>query len=301
MPYAPDPFVLSPDGVDPKAVPFKTLSTGQKMPVIGMGTFGNDRYNGDQIAEAVKGGLAAGYRLIDCASVYGNEKEIGRALREVFASGLIKREELFISSKVWNDKHGPGDTIKSCEQTLQDLGLDYLDLYTSSTGRSRTTTRRSARSTPATPTRARSSSTTSWSAGSRWRSLSAAASCAPSAPPTSRSPRWRRFWQRAHIRPAVTEMELHPYFQQKELMAYMLGLAARPAHRLLPHRQPVPPRPRPRGDRPQRARGPDRFSASPRRTASTPPSSASSGPSRTARSPFPSPSPRATTSRTCAA
>lgn len=83
------------DGIDPARVPFKTLYTGQHMPCIGMGTFGNDRFSPEQIAQAVKGGIAAGYRLIDCASVYGNEKEIGQALREVFASGLVRRRGAF--------------------------------------------------------------------------------------------------------------------------------------------------------------------------------------------------------------
>lgn len=227
MPYAPDPFVLSPDGVDPKTVPCKTLYTGQKMPVIGMGTFGNDRYTGDQIAEAVKGGISVGYRLIDCASVYGNEKEIGRALHEVFSSGLVKREELFVSSKVWNDKHGPGDTIKSCEQTLKDLGLDYLDLYLVHW--------------PFPNYHAPFCTIDSRNPDSRpffaddfmvcWEQMEQLVRRGlVRAIGTSNvtKPKMEAILQRAHIRPAVTEMELHPYFQQKELMTYMLSRNIQP-------------------------------------------------------------------------
>ena len=74
------------------------------MPGIGLGTFGNDRYSGEQIAEAVKDAISLGYRHIDCASVYGNEDCIGISLKEIMKQGL-KREELWITSKLWNDKH----------------------------------------------------------------------------------------------------------------------------------------------------------------------------------------------------
>jgi alcohol dehydrogenase (NADP+) len=118
----------APDGVDPQAVPYRTLHTGARIPAIGLGTFGSDRFSGESIAEAVKGAIAVGYRHIDCASVYGNEHLIGPSLREVMRGG-IKREDLWITSKLWNDKHGEKDVIPSCEQTLKDLQLDYLDLY----------------------------------------------------------------------------------------------------------------------------------------------------------------------------
>jgi diketogulonate reductase-like aldo/keto reductase len=69
-----------------------------------------------------------GYRHFDCAAVYGNEKEIGFSLQKVMSSG-IKREELWVTSKLWNDKHAEEDVIPACKQTLQDLQLEYLDLY----------------------------------------------------------------------------------------------------------------------------------------------------------------------------
>ena len=122
------PFTIASDGVDPARVPFRTTYTGAKIPAIGLGTFGSDRFSGEIIAEAVKGAIAVGYRHIDCASVYGNEHQIGQALREVMDAG-IKRDELWITSKVWNDMHGDGDVLLSCAKTLKDLKLDYLDLY----------------------------------------------------------------------------------------------------------------------------------------------------------------------------
>ncbi len=121
-------FSIASDGVDPRKVPHRTLYTGAKLPAIGLGTFGSDRFSGEQIAEAVKGAISVGYRHIDCASVYLNEHLIGHSLREAMQSG-IKREELWITSKLWNDKHGEKDVIPSCEKSLKDLQLDYLDLY----------------------------------------------------------------------------------------------------------------------------------------------------------------------------
>lgn len=114
------------DRIDPSLVPQRTLYTGAKMPGIGMGTFGSDRFSAEDIAAAVKGAAEVGFRLFDCASVYGNEDQIGEVFKDIMATG-IKREELFITSKVWNDKHD--DVIASCKQTLKDLQLDYLDLY----------------------------------------------------------------------------------------------------------------------------------------------------------------------------
>ncbi|MGB8648403.1 MAG: aldo/keto reductase [Anaerolineae bacterium] len=118
----------APDGVDPTRIPGRTLYTGANIPAIGLGTFGSDRFSGEEIAEAVKGAIEVGYRHIDCAAVYMNEPLIGQALREVQSRG-VKRQELWITSKLWNDKHGEADVIPSCEQSLKDLQLDYLDLY----------------------------------------------------------------------------------------------------------------------------------------------------------------------------
>lgn len=113
--------------IDANLVPTKTLYTDSKIPVIGLGTFGSDSVDANMIAETVKKAIEGGYRHIDCASVYGNEKEIGKSLNACLSEGIVKREELWITSKVWNDKHD--QVIESCKQTLNDLQLDYLDLY----------------------------------------------------------------------------------------------------------------------------------------------------------------------------
>ncbi|MBQ3667810.1 MAG: aldo/keto reductase [Clostridia bacterium] len=116
------------DAVDISLVPQRTLANGLKMPGIGLGTFGSDKYGAEQIAAAVHGALRSGYRLIDCAACYGNEDRIGPVFEEAFGGGL-KREEAFIISKVWNDSHGYKNVIESCEKSLKDLRLDYLDGY----------------------------------------------------------------------------------------------------------------------------------------------------------------------------
>lgn len=115
--------------INPVDVPKKKLYSGEEIPSVGLGTFGSDKYTPEQVSEAVFGAIESGYRLIDCAAVYQNEDKIGEVLKRIFAETEIKREELFITSKVWNDMHGEGDVLRSCEKSLKDLQLDYIDLY----------------------------------------------------------------------------------------------------------------------------------------------------------------------------
>jgi alcohol dehydrogenase (NADP+) len=106
----------------------KTLkfNNGDEMPAIGLGTWKSGK---GEVGNAVKIALNSGYRHIDCAAVYNNEAEIGKAFSEVFSEGKIKREEVWITSKLWNDSHKKDDVIPALKQTLKDLQLDYLDLY----------------------------------------------------------------------------------------------------------------------------------------------------------------------------
>ena len=116
------------DAVDPRRVPQRRLCTGAAMPAVGLGTFGSDRVTGEEVAAAVKDAAALGYRHFDCAAVYGNEPLIGAALQEIMASG-VRREDLWITSKLWNDKHGEADVVPAFMKSLTDLQLEYLDLY----------------------------------------------------------------------------------------------------------------------------------------------------------------------------
>src|SRR5512132_2660925 len=101
----PSPDSASPEeGVEPASVPQRVLYTGAKMPAIGLGTFGSDHAPAQEVANAVFGAAAVGYRHIDCAAVYGNEAQIGEVFQAIMAGG-VAREELWITSKLWNDKH----------------------------------------------------------------------------------------------------------------------------------------------------------------------------------------------------
>ncbi len=113
--------------MDPKKVPQIKLNDGSTMPGIGMGTFGSDRFSAEQVSFAVAGAIRVGYRLFDCASCYGNEDQIGEVFKAAYAEGVVKREDLYIMSKVWNDKHR--EVEASCKKTIADLQADYLDVY----------------------------------------------------------------------------------------------------------------------------------------------------------------------------
>ncbi len=117
------------DKLEQSLIPQRTLRSGEKIPCVGLGTFGSDKYDADTVSEAVYGAIKYGYRLIDCAAVYPNEDRIGQTLQRLFAERAVERKDLFITSKVWNDMHGAGQVLESCRKSLKDLGLDYLDLY----------------------------------------------------------------------------------------------------------------------------------------------------------------------------
>ncbi len=104
-----------------------TLNNGLKMPLVGYGVFRVPE--GEDLAEAVKTAIAKGYRSIDTAQVYRNEESVGRGIRAAIEEGLVTREELFITSKVWNDGLSYDETLAAYDSSLEKIGLDYLDLY----------------------------------------------------------------------------------------------------------------------------------------------------------------------------
>ncbi|WP_242237315.1 aldo/keto reductase [Bacillus cereus group sp. BfR-BA-01316] len=104
-------------------IPTTTLHNGVKMPMIGLGVY--KAKEGDEVKQAVKTALEVGYRSIDTATVYENESGVGEAIRE---SG-ISREDLFITTKVWNDDQGYKETLRAFEKSLKKLQMDYVDLY----------------------------------------------------------------------------------------------------------------------------------------------------------------------------
>ncbi|MEK9156809.1 MAG: aldo/keto reductase [Patescibacteria group bacterium] len=103
------------------------LNTDAKMPLLGLGTWNAKK---DRVGDAVEEALTKfGYSHIDCAWVYENEKEVGEKFHRVFSSEARKREDVFITSKLWNDNHKKEHVVEACKKTLADLQLDYLDLY----------------------------------------------------------------------------------------------------------------------------------------------------------------------------
>ncbi|MFD4929611.1 aldo/keto reductase [Peribacillus butanolivorans] len=104
-----------------------TLHNGVKMPWFGLGVFKVEE--GPELVNAVKVAIKHGYRSIDTAAIYGNEEGVGQGIREGLKEAGISREDLFVTSKVWNADLGYESTIAAYETSLKKLGLEYLDLY----------------------------------------------------------------------------------------------------------------------------------------------------------------------------
>ena len=196
------------------------------MPGIGLGTFGSDHASADQVAAAVQDAAALGYRHFDCASVYGNEDRVGPALQEAMRTG-IRREELWITSKLWNDKHGENDVIPSCRKSLADLRLDYLDMYLvhwpfpnfhpphcDVTSRS-----------PDARPYIHENFMKTWRQMEKLVDLGLVRHIGTS---NVTIPKLKLILRDARIRPAVNEMELHPHFQQPELFEFVRAQGIEP-------------------------------------------------------------------------
>jgi alcohol dehydrogenase (NADP+) len=207
-------------------VPQRRLASGALMPAIGLGTFGSDHVSGDQVAAAVEDALSIGYRHIDCASVYGNEPRIGKAFASAFRNGL-RREDIWIVSKLWNDKHAESDVIASCRQSLADLQLAYLDMYLvhwpfpNFHPPGCTVESRSDEARPY----IHENFMRTWRQMEKLVDLGLVRHIGTS---NMTVPKLQLLLRDARIRPAVNEMELHPHFQQPELFAYVRSLGIEP-------------------------------------------------------------------------
>jgi diketogulonate reductase-like aldo/keto reductase len=202
-------------------IPQRTLYTGATMPAIGLGTFGSDQISAEEVAAAVTGALEAGYRHLDCASVYCNEDRIGPAIQ---ASG-ISRDNLWITSKLWNDQHSR--VIESCRKSLADLRLKHLDMYLvhwpfpnfHPPGCSV-----DSRSPDARPYIHEQFMNT-WREMEKLVDLGLTRHIGTS---NMTIPKLQLLLRDARIKPAVNEMELHPHFQQPELFDFVRAHGIQP-------------------------------------------------------------------------
>ncbi len=215
----------------------KTLSFGSaaQMPVLGLGTW---KSSPGDVYRAVMEALRLGYRHIDCAPIYGNEVEVGRALADAFRQGVVERGGVWITSKLWNSAHGAGDVRPALERTLSDLRLDYLDLFlvhwpvAMAKG---VQFPRSAEDLVALDTLPLS---VTWGA---MEALVDAGACRHIGVSNFSIPKLRALVENARRKPEMNQVELHPYLQQPAMLDFCrqngihltayspLGSADRPA------------------------------------------------------------------------
>lgn len=216
----------SEQSIDPAIVPTRTLASGARIPAIGMGTFGSDHVSGDKIAAAVLDGARAGYRHFDCAAVYGNEPLIGQAL-EIACATVAKREEFWITSKLWNDKHAAKEVIPACKQSLHDLKLDYLDIYLVHwpfRNAHAPSCDVDARNPDARPY-IHAEFMETWAEMEKLVALGLVRHIGTS---NMTIPKLELLIKSARVRPVCNEMELHPHFQQPEFVAYLIEKEIQP-------------------------------------------------------------------------
>jgi 2,5-diketo-D-gluconate reductase A len=175
--------------------PLMKLNDGRTMPQLGLGVW---QMADDEAGPLVAQAIAACYRLIDTAAIYGNERGVGEGIRRAEAA-MVAREELFITTKLWNDRHGYDAALKACERSLERLGLDYVDLYLIHW-----------------PAPSRDLYVDSWKALVRLRQEGRVRSIGVS---NFNGPHLERIIGETGEVPALNQIELHPRLQQKALRA----------------------------------------------------------------------------------
>ncbi|HJL18570.1 MAG TPA: aldo/keto reductase [Sandaracinaceae bacterium LLY-WYZ-13_1] len=190
------------------------LNDGRAMPAFGLGTWKSDP---GEVGRAVQAAVRAGYRHIDCAWIYGNEAEIGDALAALFDEGVVRREELWITSKLWNDAHAKDEVEPALRETLSNLKLDYLDLYLVHWP----VALKRGVLFPKGPGDMRSLAEVPLA--ETWGGMEAlldAGLCRSIGVSNFSAPKLRDLSAGARIAPAVNQVELHPYLQQRELLSF---------------------------------------------------------------------------------
>jgi diketogulonate reductase-like aldo/keto reductase len=182
-----------PKGTLVTSVPVIELNNGVRMPQLGYGVF---QVPDDETTAAVKAALEAGYRSIDTAAVYGNEKGVGQALAE----SDVARDELFVTTKLWNSAQGYDSTLKAFDESMKKLGLEQLDLYLIHW-----------------PTPERDKYLDTWKA---FEKLHADGRVRAIGVSNFQPEHLERLLDAADVAPAVNQIELHPYLQQQEVREF---------------------------------------------------------------------------------
>jgi methylglyoxal/glyoxal reductase len=172
------------------------LNSGISIPCLGLGVYQLGR--GRATEDAVRWALEAGYRHVDTAAMYGNEAEVGTVLKRAFAAGLVRREDVFVTTKLWNSDHGYDQALRAFDASMRRLGLDQIDLFL-----------------------------LHWPVPERrlhsWRALEriiGEGRCRAIGVSNYMVPHLEELLSAAKIPPAVNQIELHPWCQQRDVVAF---------------------------------------------------------------------------------
>lgn len=196
-----------------EAVPKFKLNTGASIPAVGLGTWQADP---GLVGKAVKEAIKIGYRHIDCAKAYKNEKEIGDALQELYKEGIVKREDLFITSKLWCTDHNPDDVAEALNGSIQRLQCNYLDLYLMHWP---VALKKDAQAAPPLPEDfAPLNIEATWAALEKCYASGNAKAIGISNFSVEKT---KALLSHCKVRPAVNQVECHPLWQQKKLAPFL--------------------------------------------------------------------------------